>query len=124
MPVPDPVRDAGVLRAIFYASSSSSSARNTASPAAVLNASSPSLIVSAIDASAIVVSAGRPRQRRGHIGTANANDSYLLLHGSGPFSGSSVLADPRTLHRAGPEEGSPPNYFNKTRDMLAASRHR
>ena len=32
----------------------------------------------------------------------------------------SVLEDPRTLPRAGPEEGSPPNYFNKRRDMLSA----
>ena len=32
----------------------------------------------------------------------------------------SVLEDPRTLPRAGPEERSPPNYFNKRRDMLSA----
>ena len=61
-----------------------------------------------------------PRQQRGDIRRGDTNDRYLLLHGD-PFSGLSVLEDPRTLPDGRAEGGSPPNYFNKTRDMLESA---
>ena len=78
---------------ISAVNSSSSNARNTAKPAAVVNAKSPLAHRLGDPGQCDLCCLGRPSR---NIVRCDTNDRYLLLHGD-PFSELRVLEDPRTL---------------------------
>ena len=73
-----------------------------------------------MDANATVIPDGMPGTRPATSGRTTRTTGTFFFRVI-PFSGLSVLEDPRTLPDGRAEGGSPPNYFNKTRDMLESA---